>query len=77
MCLFLQIYNLVLVKGKDVEMPCLYLNLVFIFFVKQDSTMNIALLDLNKAFDNVNFNKLFSVLIKKNVNKTFLDVLIN
>ena len=76
MCLFLQIYNLVLVEGKDVEMPCLYLNLVLIFF-KQDSTMNIALLDLSKAFDNVNFNKLFSVLIKNNVNKKNLDVLIN
>ena len=77
MCLFLQIYNLVLVKGKDVEMPCLYLNLVLIFFVKQYSTMNIALLDLNVNDYNVNFNKLFSVLIKNNVNKKNLDVLIN
>ena len=49
--------------------------------------MNIALLDLNVNDYNVNFNKLFSVLIKNDVNKKpktvvnpktmFLDVLIN
>ena len=58
-------------KGKGCRDALFVLKSCVDFFVKQDSTMNIALLDLNKAFDNVNFNKLFSVLIKNNVNKKF------